>query len=610
MRSAISAVILVLIFSIGAFSDDVYVPSSHVDEVTFSIELFSNRGVLLEATITRRMSVETIPFWVEYTVDDPEDAAEYKWTLYTPNYSTQHKSGRIVSLLPMSNAKDLTLSLRIVIDGISYRWEETIDFPLHSRTEILLDAALFGVGDSESVSWTAHNWTPDDAITFPILEPLSGSTLLVSEWPNVIYISCSVGDGAGATIEYETEAVVYWRDGPPFEIRGVVAMYQGGLTDEQLDAAMSDQFPLLSDLGVNLIVHHHLEWFDAPDANGVFDIHPLYRTWFDEWPEEGFTPPLDQLTTYLERAAQEGFATHIQILHYPYPGISSDYGGSGYGTHEGFMNTEGWHATLREHFKRTIGFFSSLEIDGLSVVGSMTLGAEQGWVIDRGGATFAGLQKEIFDMARAPLEDGGFAFSGSLAFAPSYTHNSNHPNHLEERPIRDGCYTPSRSGVYWEGQDRLELTFYPSLTYHIGASIQDMQDEMMRQVETYLVPFSETHGGKSIFLVDVQCSAVEGAGIWPIGGEHADDPYDPVEQLNWYTAILRGIAAANQSRQEPLFVGLGMGYYGVMPDVWMENRSPRWGVKAPYVNKANNRRDLQLLMKAYYADKPVVNKSD
>ena len=134
---------------------------------------------------------------------------------------------------------------------------------------------------------------------------------------------------------------------------------------------------------------------------------------------------------------------------------------------------------------------------------------------------------------------------------------------------------------------------------------------MVRQINQYLIPWSEAYGGKPIFLPDVQCLAVRGAAIWPTRSSgrpiENEQLFAPEEQLNWFAAILRGMAIANRQRDEPLFLGLSMGYYGVMPDQWLEPASERY--KEPYVNDANNRRDLPLFMKTHYADKPFVTSS-
>lgn len=392
------------------------------------MELESSSGAVIPVTITRVKSVETIPFWVEYEVRELPESANCLWTLELPLNAAspiiQEMNGASARFVSSSNAKDHLALLHVTIDATTYEWEGTIDFPLHSQTEILLDSAAYGVQDAESVIWSAHNWTPDDGVTFPIADPALASTTMASEWPNVLYVSCLIEDEEGQATENETEALVYWRDGPPFELRGTTANLNDPLpTKYSLFEIVDQEIPLLEDLGVNLIVHIHREYFDAPDANGDFDIHALYAA---IWPPDpnGFTPTLNNLEYYFRRMHEAGFRIHTQILSRNYPTIGGDYHSSGWGSEAGFMGTAGWLATYHDHFERTVSFFAGLKDDeGNNVVDSMTLSAEKGWLEDRGGQTIRDFQRDLLEEIRDPSPDNPMYFTGSISYAHSYYQN-------------------------------------------------------------------------------------------------------------------------------------------------------------------------------------------
>jgi len=586
MRSVISAAIFVLIFSIGAFSNNVYVPASYVNEMTFSIELFSNRGVPLEATITRRMSVETIPFWVEYTVDDPEDAAEYQWTLNTPDYPFQYESGRSVSFLPKSNAKDLTPTLRIVIDDISYRWDETIDFPLHSRTEVLLDALQFGVSDPESVSWAAANGDPFDAVTFPIADPNSAVTTLRSEWPNVLNIECEIEKRDGTIVSKSIEALIYFRDGTPFEIRGTAATLFEPSSLIDLPALISQELDVLKRLGMNTIVTAINWWYGYPE-DGIFTIQPIHVH-----PDpRGYTPSLEDLQYYISEAKKAGFAVYVQLLPYSHldsPSLAGDYHPSGWGNFAGFMRTDGWlygdGQGLENMLLHYLEFFVENDVDGVF------LGAEQGEVEANGGT----VSRSFFNKIIAQYREAGF--EGQMSYGLNYWHNPSGtmpPMYLEN-------LSPSESGIPWDSMDMLGLTFYPSLATTTDASTEDMYREALRQIDQFLWPFSLGYG-KQLFVADCVCYAYDGCAVNPL---HSSVAFDFEEQRRWTTALLRAFTDSNQDVR-PLFEGIIMCNYRILPDVWIQSMRASVRTAQAKLNDAANGQTLQQLMMVYFCDKPL-----
>ena len=280
MKNVGLLVLVLLAVSLVASAEDVTVPESYVAEESFPIALTSANGDEITVTVTRRKSVESIPFWVEYELFGLEEDAAIVWMLERPipqqDPMTEEVEGRAARFVSPSNAWDHTVELRVDIGGELYQWQEILDFSLHSQTEVLLDASQFGNSEIASATWSASNGDPADEATFPITNASDPQALLVSQWPNVLTVSCEVEAEDGSKSKYETQALLYFRGGTPFAIRSVAATPTSSQSPETFGEIIDQMFPLLAGLGVNSITTSITWWFGPPDENGNWDLHPVY----------------------------------------------------------------------------------------------------------------------------------------------------------------------------------------------------------------------------------------------------------------------------------------------------------------------------------------------
>jgi len=167
---------------------------------------------------------------------------------------------------------------------------------------------------------------------------------------------------------------------------------------------------------------------------------------------------------------------------------------------------------------------------------------------------------------------------------------------------------PYVCGIPWTNDEIhfIGLTFYPTWSYSFDATLPEMYEEALRQIEKYLVPLSEEYG-KPLFIEDSYCYDHDGCAIRPVEISWTRTrPADPQEFLSWFAALYRAFAYMNQTRERPLVIGITTCAYFICPDDWLRRNPPEWGVRRPYLNDANGRQDLQKLVMVYYSDKPFL----
>lgn len=573
-----------------SISDSVYVPTNYVDEVTFSIELLSNLGVPLEAVITRRKSVETIPFWVDYAVDNPADAAEYRWALYTPDYRAQYESGRSVHLLPKSNAKDLTLSLRIVIDDISYRWEETLDFPLHNLTEISLDAtAFFPNEDVGTVVWSAANGDPADAVTFPIADATEATTTLISDWPNVLTVSCAMTSDDASVRAHDAEALIYFRDGTPFENRSVASTIHNPITSKELDKTLDAEFSLLRSLGVNTITTGITWYFGEPDEEGNWTIQPLWKA---NWPLDprGYTVLLEDFEKIVTRAHEAGFRVEVEMRSVPYnnnKNIEWDRSTwrSPVSASSTFRTTEEFWEGNGEGMNNMFLFYLDKFI--LLGVDFVYLGVENPLMEFTDVVNVRSFYDSIIQEYRSR------GFTGGISYASSFTGDVSPGKHL--------VYL-EEYGIPYLSMDAVASTYYPELADREGASTLDMQQWMREDIEIYFKPRSAIYNLPTI-IEDCYCFGYKTCAMNPV--EHAGER-DTENPRRYFNAILREFAAENINSETPWILTMTIGEYKIMDDSNMKNFFQDGIVAYPWLNESARNTHLQYAIKVFFSDKPLI----
>jgi len=552
----------------------------------------------LVGQITRYASVGTIPFSVRYEAEFPDhEGLTYTWmtdpeeeadappaNLYVvPDVAAPTDQGNSQTFIIQSNEDAFSIALLIEDrEGRQYEWEDPgVDLPLHNHTQITLDATRFvSEEEIESVRWTAANGDPDDARTFPIADVSATTTTLVSEWPNVLEIECEIAKRDGSVVSEQVDALVYFRDGTPFEIRSVSAPMYHAVTLDQLAEIVEEQLPRLVDLGVNSITDQILWWFGPPDEHGNWEVHPM---WLPE--TRGYTPPLENLDYYIGQARESGFQIHSQMLQYPYRNdtqLQQDYWGKYYPLRitDEFLygDGQGYENMLRNY----LPFFMEHDID------TVFLNGECGGMEKLGGSA----TREFFRDVIAEYREAGF--TGAISYAAG----------ISDDPVP---YTwenldPTVCGIPWADMDYVAFTYYPQLASTNDASTNEMYESARTQVDEFIRPFSEAYG-KPVFVVDFYCFAFDGCAITPLLN-NPSRVLDLEEGRRYHTAVLRAFSDANAHGAEPLVKGITMGVYSMVPDSWIPKETAREpGV--PDVHYGSFGRRFNLLMKVFYRDVPL-----
>ena len=164
-----------------------------------------------------------------------------------------------------SNAIGHQLRMLCVDDvGRVFKYSETLEFPLHDGTEIVLDGTrILGSDKATSVVWGATNGDPSDA-TFGVTEanPLTAS--LTSEYPNVLSVTFQGELPNGTSVAKAFKAILRYRNGPPFSIRGCSI---GPYYDSQIStvASLASNLDQIVALGFNWVSFCWTEFYSQED---------------------------------------------------------------------------------------------------------------------------------------------------------------------------------------------------------------------------------------------------------------------------------------------------------------------------------------------------------
>jgi hypothetical protein len=589
-------VLTLLAVSLASLAEDVKIPESYVAEESFPVALTSASGDEIAVTVTRRKSVESIPFWVEYEVTGLEEDATVIWMMERPipqeDPITEEVQGEAARFVSPSNAWDHTIKIRVTVDDRLYRWQEIVDFPLHNLTEILLDAAQFGATPQDSVSWSAVNGDPEDEATFPIANRASAQAKLVSEWPNVLTISCEVTTEGGSRRNETVEALIYFRDGTPFEIRSVASTVNHPMPMNDLYAVWDQEFSFLRNLGVNAITTHLYWYFGPPDEEGNWSIHPIWQSG-TAWPFDprGNTILTADLERLVIRAHQEGFRVLVEMRARPYwtnQSIEWDYTtwDSATRTSHSFRATEAWWFGGGEGFANFLSSyldeFIRLDIDGVF------MGVEDGAVEQSGGKKTQDFYSNVVEQYR----EAGFA--GLISYANAFFGD-------DAMNVNPELLIPGASGIPYEDMDAVASTYYPVLADMPNSTTLEMQEAVRNDIEVFFRPRSDAYRLPTI-VEDCYCQAYADCAMDPL---QTSGVVDEECSRRYFTAILREFARANIDSESPWIAGLTMAEYKIMMDRYVGDFFEGGGLPSPWLNESGGKTALQLTLKAFYSDKPI-----
>jgi len=272
------------------------------------------------------------------------------------------------------------------------------------------------------------------------------------------------------------------------------------------------------------------------------------------------------------------------------PALRLEYDQSGFGTHAGFRNTEGFLYGDGNGYENMLLQYLPVFVE--HDVASVFLGAENGDVEAHGGTATRDFYRDTISAYRAE------GYRGALSYAAAYFHNPSGtmpPLYLEN-------IDPIRCGIPWSDMDYVSLTFYPTLADNSNAMTAEMYNEALSQIHEYLWPFHEAYL-KPLFIDEMGCFSIDGCAVRPCDwGWRMSHPYDPEEQRRWHTALLRALAHANETCATPWIKGVMMYEYSLDP--WFLGQSFEDRVLKGHVNAAENEH-LRLLAKVFFRDVPL-----
>jgi len=557
-----------------------------VTEFPISLKSEDDRAIL-EGTIRRLIPRERVPVIVKYEpIFDNMDELSCYWVSEGQTSNLPNPK-----FLYLSNASTVDVSLKIEdAVGNVFNWEDTgIDIPLHNEIPITLDATQFvPLEQIAKVTWTAENGDPADAVTFPIENPNNPVTTLTSVWPNVLNIGCKIETKDGNVLEKNIEALIYFKDGTPFEIRSVAATVQSPHSLSDLDAILDKMFPLLRELGFNSVTTAINWWFGSPDEDGNWLVHPIYEELGLKWHQDprGITANPELLERYVARAKAEGFQVHIELRQFPYqndPQLQRDV----WERYYPFRITDGFlygkdgqgYLNMLMHY---LPFFIEHNID------TVFLNAETGEFEVFGGEKMREFFRDVIAEYRAA------GYQGAISYASGFT--------SDPVPMHRQNFSPYVCGIPWADMDYYGFTFYPKLAYTNDASTETMFKTMQSYIWQYLKPLSDLYD-IPIFIEDCYCFEFDGCAVKPLVPNLSR--VDLEEARRYHTSILRAFAHANLNSDRPLVKAITIGMYDIIPDDWFAYRRVEWSTAAPYVNDIPGRKDFRLLIKIYFSDKPL-----
>jgi len=597
---------LMVIFSTEAFDPTEASIVSHTRHDEFLLVLPADTGGANVGVIRRTLSVEQIPFVVEYELVSQVIEGDVEWTSTYPEapQSSQSSLGSSARFVYLSNRHNPVVGARLQVQGEWFEWTDPgISFPLHNMTSILLDAEAFLAGSNiESAEWSAANGDPHDGSTFPISSESAAHATLVSRWPNALNVTCVVRTSSGEVLESTAQALIYFQDGPPWEVRGSAMQFGAPMELDTWEIVLDELIPAFHDLGINSIATGISWYYGTPNGNGVFSIEPVYHygpEWSIDDDPRGSTQKDEAIEYVFGRLDAEGIDARIHLR--PVPNRNSPEaieccGNSGFGSMEGFMQTDGYlYGDGSGYFNYLTNYIELFEEVGLDAV---SLGTEQGQVESHGGSASQQFLREVVSEYREMGFSGLLTYS--TAYAPCYNCN------FDWTPVRGEIYEPSVCGVPWDSMDLVSVTFYPALAETNDDTTDVMYQSALSQIDEWLIPLHEVWN-RPVFIWDMYPFAYDGCAVEPINDDYLTSrPYDPEEHRRYITAALRALAEATTWTEEPWLHGVTVGQYSAYPSSW-----PHREGLVLHQSKKSHLNDLyadpafQDTVKAFFLDAPL-----
>jgi len=495
-----------------------------------------------------------------------------------------------------TNSTEHNIRLLLVDDsGKLFTYQESIDFPLHNETEILLDATqVFAEDPVASVTWNLSNVDPTEDVD------LNGIQVSYqSEWPDVRDIVVKASTQDGETLEKRFYSLIYWKDGCPIPVRGFQA--NNAFVSPAYFEASRQRFELAKELGYNMMSREIFWYYNWPDENGNFTLEQRVCDNSRGILAEGCCLSDEGLKKFLTLAKEFGFITKIQIIQSPYnndPELRSNYPAWGttpdgrcfrcedeflYGNGEGY-----WNQLM--HYKE---LFTRLGVD------IAVFGAEADSMFRYPGSKV----REFYSDVIKEWE----AFPGMVTYAVIDCTPSDWSGYSALNPFsNEQALNPYVSVVPFGEMDLVTLNEYQVLATKQDSSTAEMRGRAIERIGDYMQRFHEAYG-KPLLVNDLVVAAYKGVLLDPPGEweEIMNKPRDDLSQLKYYKAWLQAFSYAIRDLGYDWIYGVTIGSFQMNPDEIYLGENHLGGSQSLNAFTLNLKPRLLDTFKVYLSDKPI-----
>jgi len=215
------------------------------------------------------------------------------------------------------------------------------------------------------------------------------------------------------------------------------------------------------------------------------------------------------------------------------------------------------------------------------------LGAESGGVERNGGDQTQQYYSEIIEQYR----DAGF--TGGISYAAGHD-GKDQFNFL--------LLQPEALGIPYSNMDALSFTYYPILANTASASTIEMQEYARVDIEIFFRSIAQAHN-LPVIVEDCYCMGFVDCGIDPLQSSGERDTED---SRRYFNALLREFSAENSNSKAPWIQGMTMGEYKILDDKYVRDFNRDGNVAYPWLNEAAERVEIQLAIKVFFSDKPLL----
>jgi len=496
-----------------------------------------------------------------------------------------------------TNSREHTIRFVIVDEsGNLFTYQESVDFPLHTETEILLDAEQAFAGEElASATWHLSNVDPTESAD------IGGMRVSYqSSWPDVRDVNVRAIAKSGEVLEKRFYALIYWKDGCPIPRRGFQAITPFIYPSAQFDA-VKEKLELAKALGYNMMSYQIFWHYGWPDENGNFTLSLIPGDHVRQDRSKGWTLSDDGLRNFLGAANEVGLRIGVQLLQFPYvndPALNREYDAAGWASDGGcfrcdehflYGNGEGYWDQLM-HYKDLV---DELGVD-VVLFGAEIVAMEMGY--------YPKTRKFYSDAAREWKDSSSKTSYAVLDWSPEHLGFNTYNMRTNWQVLN-----PSISSIPFEDLDLVALNEYQVLASRADSSVDEMYGRAVSRISGYMKEFHEAYD-KPLFIGDLVIAAYEDVLLGPPEDQEkmVNGARDDIAQVKYYLAWLRAFSHAIKDLDYDWIYGVTIGSFQMIPDQQFlateRVGSVSGGMKVP---EGNLKPRLLDTFEVYLSDKPI-----